>query len=95
MLAALMLGMVPEGKIRNYILRRIIKCTNFFVGLGLSSLAFCITYYAKFGWAVGLSTTSIGGVVYWLGINHAFFQSSNVEIFKRGKIALLMFSFLF
>ncbi|WP_414155011.1 hypothetical protein [Pseudomonas sp. BNK-43-a] len=92
MLVALIIGMVPKGKIRTYVLERVIKCTNFFVGMGLVSLASCIIYYARYGWGLGLSLMSIGGVVYWLGINRAFFQVLNLEMSKRDKVILLVFS---
>ncbi|CAM3763138.1 hypothetical protein SAMN05216475_4719 [Pseudomonas synxantha] len=94
MLVALLFGSVKKNTFKQRTLDKIIELTNYFVGVGLSSLAFCIIYYSRSGLTTGVVVMCVGGIAYWLGINRAFYQISNIEMSERDRVILWIFSFV-
>lgn len=94
MCIALFLSFLSKEVLKKLIVKKLLKLTNLFVGLGLFSLASCLMFYSKTGWTTELTIMAVGGLVYWLGINRAFYQISHVEMSNGSRVCIWVFSII-
>lgn len=94
MCIALILSFLSKDVLKKAIVKKALKLANMFVGLGLFSLASCLMFYSKAGWTTELTIMAVGGLVYWLGINRAFYQISHVEMSNGSRVCIWVFSII-